>query len=126
MSTGSTESPSIEHLDWGNALRGVNGDFQLLQELVQIFLDEVPKWLDQLRRAIAAGDRDAARRTAHTVKGAVSQLSMTVAKDLAQQIENFCRDDQFDTAKTLYQNFETELAALRPHQLRYIESTRSR
>jgi HPt (histidine-containing phosphotransfer) domain-containing protein len=124
MPAGSTPPPSIDHLDWGNALRGVNGDYGLLQELVQIFLDEIPGWLDQLSRSIEAGSVDLSRRTAHTVKGAVGQLSMTAAHTLAQQIEIACRNGQFDVAAVLLDELKLELATLKPHQLLLVESTR--
>ena len=116
-------SPSVDHLDWDKALRGVNGDPKLLREIFQIFLDESPKWLGQERQALAAKDAEASRRVAHMIKGAVSQLGMEIARDLAQRMEDSGRAGQFEQAEALFNEFEQECAMLQPHLLRFVEST---
>jgi histidine phosphotransfer protein HptB len=39
-----------------------------VQELVETFLSEAPRMLDELRGALAAGDAERFRRTAHSLK----------------------------------------------------------
>ena len=50
-------------------LARLGGDEALLDEVVRIFLDDVPHQLEGMDKALAAGDAPALRRLAHTLKG---------------------------------------------------------
>ena len=58
-------------VDWPKALAVVQGDRDLLREVVQAFLVEAPQWLDDVRSSIGEGDRNVLQRTAHTIKGSM-------------------------------------------------------
>ena len=61
-----TECP----LDLSRALRWVDGDRELLVELVDVLIEDYPRRMDALRSAIQSGDSAIARDTAHSLKGA--------------------------------------------------------
>jgi HPt (histidine-containing phosphotransfer) domain-containing protein len=65
----------------------VGGDRELLCEIIDAFLDDCPRLTAALAAAIMRGDAVAARRAAHTLKGALSTLGATEASSVAQQIE---------------------------------------
>jgi PAS domain S-box-containing protein len=73
--------------DFDIALGKLEGDHELLQELVALFLDEWPRWRDELDRALAAGDAPRLKRLGHTVKGAMGQLGVDAAFEAAQRVE---------------------------------------
>lgn len=54
------------------ALSGAGGD--LLAEIIQVFLEELPDRLRQLRSAVAANDLGEAREAAHALKSASGEL----------------------------------------------------
>ena len=47
----------------------VGGDPEFVAELIDEFLEDAPRQLESLRTAASAGDAEAARRAAHTLKG---------------------------------------------------------
>jgi len=51
-----------------------DGDQQVRERLVSMFLDQAPDAIAALASAIAAGEGEAARRTAHTLKGSAAVL----------------------------------------------------
>ena len=57
-------------IDWGVALASVQGDEDLLREIIEAFLEEAPKQVAALDQGMAAGDAVVVRRAAHTIKGA--------------------------------------------------------
>jgi two-component system sensor histidine kinase/response regulator len=57
--------------DQRQALSGVGGDEQLLREIAEMFLQEYPQAVSELRRALAGHDARMLGRIAHRLKGEV-------------------------------------------------------
>src|SRR5262249_23772230 len=68
-------------VDKAAALKRTGGDAQLLQELVQMFLQECPGLLTEIHAAIAAHDAPKLRRASHTLKGAIGTFAAQTACD---------------------------------------------
>lgn len=101
-------------LDLATALARVGGDEDLLKEIAQIFLDQCPEALDEVKRAIEARDAEALQHAAHSLKGSVGNFGAKIAYDAAFRLERLGRHGQFgETAETLAE-LERALAALRP------------
>ncbi|HEX5271022.1 MAG TPA: response regulator, partial [Gemmataceae bacterium] len=81
-----------EALDPSAALESVGGDRQLLAELAGVFTAQWPRWLADVRDAVARGDATRLRLTAHTIKGALGNFRARGAFDEAQRLENMGRD----------------------------------
>lgn len=91
---------SEEGPDWKAALEFVGGDRQLLHELVELFLQECPNWLRELRRTLAEEDTMALRRLAHKLKGALGSFGAQAASAAAGQVEMQGREgDRVGVAK---------------------------
>src|SRR5205807_3968892 len=73
------------------AMERVGGDAQLLRELAGMFLVESPRWLADVRAAVAAGDLGKLKRAAHTLKGAVGTFGARAAFDAALELETRSR-----------------------------------
>ena len=56
----------------------------LLGEIVQAFLEETPRILDQIRSALQASDSNQLQRAAHTVKGSLRTLGAEAAAEKLQ------------------------------------------
>jgi two-component system, sensor histidine kinase and response regulator len=82
----SPEAPG-DAVDWTAALEAVQGDHQLLEELIEIFLDECPRLVGQAGAAIAAGDADKLQRTVHTIQGSLRLFGAARACELCCGLE---------------------------------------
>jgi signal transduction histidine kinase/CheY-like chemotaxis protein len=80
------------------ALNRVDGDAQLLAEMVAIFQEEGPRQLATLREALATGDQELLQRTAHSLKGALSSLDATAAANCARDLEQLARAGDLEAA----------------------------
>lgn len=94
------------------ALEQVSGDEDLLRELLHIFLDESPKQLALLQKAIEQIDGDGLEKVAHTMKGELGYLGLSNAAAQARELERLGREKLLDSAPGLLQNFEMELSAV--------------
>ena len=101
-------------LSWGKAeaLERLGGDEELLRELCQIFLQESPKLLVRLRRAVVEGDGQAMVRAAHTLKGELGYLGAARASQAAQQLEDMGHDNHLSHAAATLDALEQEMASL--------------
>jgi len=96
-------------------------DVELARELVGMFLEEFPGWLDGLRRAIAEGDARELQRVAHMLKGAVSNYGAETATDLALIIERMGREGDLSNAPVALRELDQSLDRLRPSLQEFVE-----
>ncbi len=68
-------SPHAEQLDRALLLERVEGDQELLAEMIQLFLADAPHLLDAMRNALLQGDMILLERSAHSMKGAAGNMS---------------------------------------------------
>src|SRR5450631_715759 len=97
--------------DRSAALGRVDGDEALLRELVQIFLDESPKHLASLQRAIETANLEEIERTAHSLKGELGYLGLPDAWQTAKELERMGRERTLQTAADLFVSFHAEVSA---------------
>lgn len=96
------------------ALSRVGGDAELLKEIAVLFLDDYPKSLSELREAVAARDAKRVERTAHGLKGSVSNFGARPAVEAALQLETMGRSQKLAEVEQVFHTLELALAALRP------------
>ncbi|MCI0700434.1 MAG: response regulator [Planctomycetia bacterium] len=90
-----TTSPNSQALDSAKLLKRIDGDRELLGELIELFLDESPKLMGAIRTAVAAKDGERLRVSAHTLKGSVGVFAATPAHDAAARLEALSRDQNW-------------------------------
>ena len=96
------------------ALSRVGGDAELLKEIAILFLDDYPKSLSDLRDAVEARDAKRVERTAHGLKGSVSNFGAAPAVNAALQLETMGRAQKLVEVEQVLRTLELALAALRP------------
>jgi CheY-like chemotaxis protein/HPt (histidine-containing phosphotransfer) domain-containing protein len=101
-------------LDAAGALEGVAGDRKLLTELVRVFAAQCPRWLAEIRAAVAENDAGRLHRAAHTLKGAVGNFRAQAAYDEAQRLETMGRDGNLTAAAAACATLEREMDRLLP------------
>ena len=107
------------------AQTSVRGDEGLLQEIVAIFLEECPAMLEAVRSALAAGDAERLRISAHTLKGAVVHFGARAAVAAATEIELAARAKNLAAAGDQYGALEIEMSRVTPALASYLQSARN-
>ena len=102
------------HLDQAVALNRVGGDFELLREVVELFLDDYPQAIEKIRAAVLAGDQTDLERQAHSLKGSVSTFGAKDAFEAALALEKQGRTGDLSSAAEGLARLEQALVALRP------------
>ena len=77
-------------------LARVGGDRQLLAEISRLFVDDAPRHLERIRRALDARDGEALRRAAHGLKGAAANFDADGVVNAARALEEIGRTGDFD------------------------------
>jgi HPt (histidine-containing phosphotransfer) domain-containing protein len=90
----------------------VDGDKGLMTELGQIFLEDYPVQMTELRKAIDRGDACQLERTAHSLKGALGIIAASKARTLAYELEGMGHTARLDKAAIILQQLTTELERL--------------
>src|SRR5688572_27810512 len=81
----------LTNLDRAIALENVGGDFELLQEVARLFLDDYPTAMANIRAAVEARDAKAVERTAHYLKGALANFGAEATIRAAEHLEQLGR-----------------------------------
>jgi two-component system, sensor histidine kinase and response regulator len=111
------DSPAVvdtEILDRPALIARFDGDLDLLREIAEMFLEDCPRRVADLRDAVARHDGEAIERAAHSLKGSVSNFAATAAWQVAQQVEQLARTGNVAAAEQAYARLEYEIARLLP------------
>jgi CheY-like chemotaxis protein len=105
-------TPEILNLDL--LLARVDGDQDLLQELIEVFLEENPRMLQEVRDAVGRNDAERLKIAAHTLKGAVGNFGAEAPVTAAQQLEIMGKTGTLAQAPETLDRLEASLARLVP------------
>ena len=67
------------------------GEADVLSEVLQLFLEEVPKKIRALQEAVHAGDAAEAGRVAHSLKGSSGNIGADSMMDVCRRIDDLAR-----------------------------------
>ena len=101
-------------LDWPQALQRVGGKVDMLKELTDMFFEECPRLMEQIRGAIDAANADDLRREAHTLKGSADLFAAAPTVKAAYHLESVARDRQLDEAEAAWAELERQVDLLLP------------
>jgi PAS domain S-box-containing protein len=101
-------------LDQEAALARVGDDWNLLQELAELFLFECPRILSDLRTAIAEGTPAKVKAAAHSLKGSVDNFAARAAFEAASRLEMLGRSGNLGGAAEALAVLEKEMERLVP------------
>lgn len=96
------------------------GGGDILSDLIDIFLEEGPKHLDTMERALEEDAPDDLRIAAHTMKSSAGQLGAKGLSELAEELEEIGdtgdisdADEKVAKARRVFEAVEAELRELR-------------
>jgi PAS domain S-box-containing protein len=96
------------------ALRRAGGDAEFLRELVEVFLEECPRWVSNVEQSAEAGDVASLRRAAHTIKGAAASLHAAALTAAAEAIETAAAQGNLELLADQCTRLTAEIERLRP------------
>ena len=105
-------SPDI--IDVSEVLERVDGDKELLGELVELFLEESPSMLADVKEAVAQQDTKALEYSAHTLKGSVGNFGAKNAYEAAFVLEQAGRAGSLSGTEAALVALEKALQELEP------------
>ena len=105
---------SFQILDLTQALERVGGDRELLGEIAALFLEDAPDLLRRMREALSKGDAYRLERSAHALKGSVSNFGAKRVYDAALALEMDARKQELVAAPAHFEMLEKSLNALQP------------
>ncbi|HVL66555.1 MAG TPA: ATP-binding protein [Vicinamibacterales bacterium] len=94
-------------------LAGLGDDVELARKLVEIFLEQSPRLMTEIREAIDASDAQALRRAAHALKGTISNFPSGPARGIAAQMEAIGYDGDLAAAREALPTLEHEVDRLK-------------
>jgi PAS domain S-box-containing protein len=111
--TENMQGPDVQ-IDRVSLLERVEGDRDLLTEMVHLFQEDVPKLLTTMRDALQNADMAVLERSAHSLKGAASNLSAKATAAAALQLEKDAKSQDAETAKKSLAEVERAVERLLP------------
>lgn len=99
-------------IDKDEIMERVDGDIDLLIELMDLFIADYPKLLSNIKNAIIQENSGELKRSAHTIKGSVGNFSANSAYNIALSLEIMGQNNNFSNAEKTYIELEKEIDLL--------------
>jgi light-regulated signal transduction histidine kinase (bacteriophytochrome)/DNA-binding response OmpR family regulator len=106
------EPPAGEVFDKAELLRRVEGDEELLRELIDTFFEEAGALRQNVRHAVAGQDASALHAAAHKLKGTVSAFGSRAAAQTALLLENMGRTRNLENSENALAQLEAQMEML--------------
>jgi len=111
-----TDAPAAQNddevFDVVEALENL-GDMELLMTFANMFLEECPRMLADIRRAVERRDSRQLERSAHSFKGSVSFITTKAAFDAALRLETIARDGGMTGVEEAFASLEEAVEQLK-------------
>jgi two-component system sensor histidine kinase/response regulator len=101
-----------EVLDKDEVMERVDGDTELLMEIMDLFISDYPRLMLNIKNAIAQKDSKVLEQNAHALKGSVGNFSANSVFDIALSLEVMGRNNDMSNVEGTYINLEREIKRL--------------
>ncbi len=112
-------NPAPRVFDEAALLSRVEGDTELLREIVDLFQSECPRLLGDVRNALDRRDAKALENAAHALKGSVGNFCAETAVEIARNLESAARAEDLAGAEQVFENLLVEVAGLQSALSKY-------
>jgi len=113
------ENPPV--FSYADFLARIDGDVELLKEVIEIFLEDTPRLLSDLYTAIERNDLVAAERAAHTLKGAAANISACRLYAISQEAQQAVKNKDWNLLERMIDLFEDSFNRLERELRGYVE-----
>ena len=90
----------------------MDGDRDLLLELIDVFFEDAPQRVEAVRRALADRDAEAVYRAAHALKGSAGNFGAPNVVGRANRLEELARKNDLEGAALEFEFLETDMNQL--------------
>jgi CheY-like chemotaxis protein/HPt (histidine-containing phosphotransfer) domain-containing protein len=111
-----------EVLNSADMLDRMGRNWELLQELVEMFFEDCPQWMAAIRDSIRRGDARGLKVAAHTLRGAVAHFSAGAAAEAARTLEAMGRAGDLMGAAEAYATLEEAIRGLETALTRFMRT----
>jgi len=94
-------SPSPMVFNRSDLLERLGGEEELVDDIIQTFLDDTPLRMEALRRCMESGDVIGAGREAHSIKGSSASMGAVALSEIASELENAIKAGESETINRL-------------------------
>ena len=108
-----TSEEPVSVFDTTALLERLDGDETLCEQVISLFLEDLPGRMDALEDAIGQSDRAQIRSQAHAIKGVAGTVGATAIQEMAQQIEESAELDTLDQVEVLVKIVRKEYKRLK-------------
>ena len=84
------------------------GEPDVLVEILNLFLNEVPKKIGTLRSAVIASDAISVQRTAHSLKGSSGNIGARAMHDICRQLDDRAKSGELARLQSLVEELDAE------------------
>ncbi|MCD4829335.1 MAG: PAS domain S-box protein [Candidatus Cloacimonetes bacterium] len=106
------DTPAPPVFDREILLERLMDDEDLVKEITELFLGDIPVQIQALKDALDAEDASVAERVAHTIKGASANVSGEALSKLAHKMEKAGKAGNLDDVRGLMAELESQFALL--------------
>ena len=100
-------------IDMSRALGNLGGDEELLNGLVAIFLDDCPRLLSDVHRAVTGQNSEGLERAAHTFRGSAANFAAKEVCEILSRLETMGRSGNLTGAEAASSELEPAAGQLR-------------
>lgn len=104
------ESPPY---DAESALRICDGDEELVADIVEVFLGDVPNQFEKIKTGFEDNDLEILRRAAHSIKGASGNIAAEPLRLAAQEMEWAAKAEKIPEIRAAFQQVQYEFHRLK-------------
>jgi HPt (histidine-containing phosphotransfer) domain-containing protein len=101
-------------MDLDISLSHVDGDMAFLAELAEIFLQDYPRLMEEMRHSIQQGNHSDLERAAHTLKGRLAFFGLNRMRDKAFALEMMARERNSENTVRVLAELESSMESILP------------
>jgi HPt (histidine-containing phosphotransfer) domain-containing protein len=98
--------------DKDELLERVDGEKEFLAELIEIFINNIPEQLSEIQKAVDNRNSEELEKSAHKLKGAISNFGEKAAFEAALQLEMMGRNNRLDGVEEVYNTLIKDVECL--------------
>ncbi len=98
--------------DKSDALKMIEDDEEFLRELAEIFINDVPEQMSEIKEAVISRNNEALEKSAHKLKGAVANFGRNATTDTAFKLERMAKDSKLDGVEEVYSSLVKDIENL--------------
>lgn len=98
--------------DWDSALEWMEGDEELLKELIEIFLSVYPEQMSMIKEAIDRCDSASLQESAHKMSGSISCFGAKNVHNAVVKLEQMGKENKLDGVNESYRDLVEQIKRL--------------